>query len=188
MDNLILIHWLFKSLFLIHRHAGGQVDAAEGDVDLLQQLLVIQARVLGVLGVLGEYVSAARPPVVSCALFTCHMYPRFSKRHLGLGICAMRGPGAPRLRTPGDIPGCPRGRTVHVPGVDAGGVSRLARLHLALIWNQFIPTGQFYLCQPVPLHVSPDHAQNVGAPLKLGLETPLIVDPFPSKSTFTSNY
>ena len=116
MDNLIiLIHWLFKSLFLIHRHAGGQVDAAEGDVDLLQLLLVIQARVLGVLGVLGEYVSAARPPVVSCALFTCHMYPRFSKRHLGLGICAMRGPGAPRLRTPGDIPGCTRGHPVHVP-------------------------------------------------------------------------
>ena len=114
---IILIHWLFKSLFLIHRHAGGQVDASEVDVDLLLLLLVIQARVLGVLG---EYVSAARPPVVSCALFTCHMYPRFSKRHLGLGICVMRGPGAPRLRTPGDIPGCPRGRTVHVPGVDAG--------------------------------------------------------------------
>ena len=132
MDNLIiLIHWLFKSLFLIHRHAGGQVDASEVDVDLLLLLLVILARVLG-LSALGEYVSAARPPVVSCALFTCHMYPRFSKRHLGLGICAMRGPGAPRLRTPGDIPGCPRGRTVHVPDVDAGGGSRLARLHLAL--------------------------------------------------------
>ena len=44
------------------RHAGGQVDAAEGDVNLLQQLFVIQARVLRVLG---EDVSAARPPVVS---------------------------------------------------------------------------------------------------------------------------
>ena len=177
MDNLIiLIHWLFKSLFLIHRHAGGQVDAAEGDVDLLQQLLVIQARVLGVLGVLGEYVSAARPPVVSCALFTCHMYPRFSKRHLGLGICAMRGPGVPASALPATSLAAP-----------AAAPSTFLMLTLAgchvwpgwtSLWNLFIPTGQLYLCQPVPLHVSPDHAQNVGAPLKLGLDTPLIVDPF----------
>ena len=173
---IILIHWLFKSLFLIHRHAGGQVDpgrpAATPRNPGSSSWCSWRRRV--------------RSPPPSGVPRTVHVsrVPTFLQSYL----CEIPAPPA-RAQLAGGIPGCPSGRPVYVP--DGWGVASSPAASRSGV-NPFHPLppycyiycflrkypGQLYLCKPVPRHIPPDHAQDVRTPLQLGQDTALVIHPF----------